>query len=147
MAKSNSLFDVLLEIVARVPWWICRGLAIVSYFVIHQFSLIEIPTPTSLQDMGNTVSGHLIKVFARFGQYLVPAAFGFGTIASWLARRMRAHLYQHVAGQPNKSALEGISWRQFEILVGEWFRKQDYTVNEMANGADGGVDLILSRGG
>ena len=39
-------------------------------------------------------------------------------------------------------------WRQFELLVGEAFRRQGYSVEETGlGGADGGIDLILRKDG
>ena len=44
--------------------------------------------------------------------------------------------------------LDGMSWQQFEHLVGEAFRMQGYAVAETGGGgADGGVDLVLTRDG
>jgi Restriction endonuclease len=41
-----------------------------------------------------------------------------------------------------------MSWQQFERLVGEAFRQQGYQVFETGGGgADGGVDLVLTRSG
>lgn len=41
-----------------------------------------------------------------------------------------------------------MSWRDFERLVGEAFRRRGYTVEETGlGGADGGIDLILRRNG
>ena len=40
-----------------------------------------------------------------------------------------------------------MSWREFELLVGEAFRLQGYSVTELGGaGADGGVDLVLRKG-
>jgi restriction system protein len=41
-------------------------------------------------------------------------------------------------------AIKAMSWRQFETLVGEAYRRQGYAVEETGGGgADGGIDLIL----
>ena len=41
-----------------------------------------------------------------------------------------------------------MNWRDFELLVGEAFRLRGYTVTETGGGgADGGIDLQLTRGG
>jgi restriction system protein len=41
-----------------------------------------------------------------------------------------------------------LSWKQFEDLVGEAYRRQGYAVKEIVGGgADDGVDLILTRNG
>lgn len=40
-----------------------------------------------------------------------------------------------------------MNWFEFELLIGEAFRRQGYTVSETNTGADGGIDLILNRNG
>jgi len=43
-------------------------------------------------------------------------------------------------------ALAGMSWQEFELLVGEAFRLQGYEVSELGGaGPDGGVDLVLRK--
>jgi len=40
-----------------------------------------------------------------------------------------------------------MSWREFETLVGEYFRRQGYAVIENGGGGpDGGVDVLLQKG-
>ncbi len=44
--------------------------------------------------------------------------------------------------------IQALSWRQFESIVGEAFRRQGYSVAENAvDGADGGIDLALRKDG
>lgn len=50
--------------------------------------------------------------------------------------------------QTGVGELRTMSWREFEALVGEVFRRKGYTVTETGGGgADGGVDLVLRKGG
>jgi YVTN family beta-propeller protein len=42
--------------------------------------------------------------------------------------------------------LRALDWRQFEELVGRAYQGQGYQVLPTAHGADGGIDLILTRG-
>ena len=43
-------------------------------------------------------------------------------------------------------SLDDLSWQEFELLVGELFRRQGYTVQMCSgDGADGGVDLRVTR--
>lgn len=45
-----------------------------------------------------------------------------------------------------KQRLEDLSWTEFELLVGELYRRRGYTVEiDLGLGPDGGVDLILHR--
>lgn len=41
--------------------------------------------------------------------------------------------------------LREMDWKDFELLVGEIFRIQGYSVVETGGGADGGIDLILKK--
>jgi restriction system protein len=61
---------------------------------------------------------------------------------------VRQGLVTDVAQSQAGDVLDGMSWREFEMLVGEGFRLQGYQVTETGGGgADGGVDLLLTRPG
>jgi len=84
-----------------------------------------------------------------FGQYLIPLLCVFGAIGSVLGRQRRKKLLNDVktATQPGKT-IDGLSWQQFELLIGETFRRKGYSITENGGkGADGGIDLILRKGG
>lgn len=50
--------------------------------------------------------------------------------------------------QTGRGSIRALSWRQFELLCGELYRRQGFSVVENGlGGADGGVDLILGRRG
>jgi len=66
-------------------------------------------------------------------------------IASFLRRRRRGQLLQ---SQTCMDSLRSMDWRSFELLVGEAFRRQGYSVEETGQGgADGGIDLKLRKDG
>ncbi|WP_426789017.1 restriction endonuclease [Xanthomonas campestris] len=64
---------------------------------------------------------------------------------SYLGTRSRRRFLE------TRTSLESLAaggWRQFELLVGEAFRRQGYSVEETGlGGADGGIDLILRKDG
>ena len=69
--------------------------------------------------------------------FLIPA------ISSIFRRRKRKTLLE---SQKNIETLRGTSWHDFEILVGEAFRRKGFSVQEnTVGGADGGIDLLLSK--
>ena len=88
------------------------------------------------------------------GKALAPL---FPTIALWLAiailtagligvgkRRWRRALFSRTTGI---QALKQMTWQDFELLVGEAYRRQGYSVRERGGRhADGGIDLELVRG-
>ncbi len=53
-----------------------------------------------------------------------------------------------LATQSSLETLRGMTWQNFELLVGEAYRRQGYAVEEKGGrGPDGGVDLVLRREG
>ena len=133
--------------VAMLPWWAGVGLALVSYIVLHR--LAQPPSVAGIQggQMGGFLAGSLVSGLATIGQLLVPMACLFGALGSFLARRRRQTLASNVSQSTSADALDGMSWREFEMLVGEAFRLQGYRVTELGgSGPDGGIDLVLSKG-
>ena len=90
----------------------------------------------------------LWMAFANVGQYLLPVICLVGAGISAWRRKERMGLVADVTQSEASDALDGMNWRQFEMLFGEGFRLQGYQVVETGGGgADGGVDLVLTRPG
>ena len=88
-----------------------------------------------------------IAMLAGIGQIVVPLICLVGAGISAFKRSKRDNLVSHVSQGETRDVLNGMSWREFEVLVSEAFRLQGYLVAETGGGgADGGVDLILTRG-
>lgn len=81
------------------------------------------------------------------GQFLVPLICVFGALESFVRRKRRETLVANVSQSASADALNGMSWAEFELLVGEAFRLQGYSVVEVGgSGPDGGIDLTLTKG-
>lgn len=135
-----------MDLVAMLPWWGGVALAVLSYLVFH--ALAGRP-PASLQPgrMGDFLSTMLVAGFAQWLQYVVPALCLFGALASFLQRRKRSNLLRSATASDALEATTGMSWREFELVVGEGFRQRGYRVTELGgDGPDGGVDLVLRKG-
>lgn len=75
---------------------------------------------------------------------LAAASCLSGLVAAWRAD-LRGRLLD---SQRNLNSLKSLSWREFERLVGEAYRRLGYVVDVVGQGgADGGVDLVLMRPG
>jgi restriction system protein len=97
---------------------------------------------------GGSVIQLLWKGAANAGQFIVPVVCLGGAFMSAWRRRQRSKLVSGVTQSESTAALDGMSWREFELLVGEAFRLKGYQVAELGgNGPDGGVDLVLTRPG
>jgi len=145
-SKTSPAEDIL-ELVAQLPWWGGIALALTSYLVLHALAA---PDPIQAPQPGQ-MAGFIVRAYwkglANVGQYLAPLLCLFGAAASALRRRHRRQLASQVVQSDAATALDGMSWREFELLVGEAFRLQGYKVLELGGaGPDGGVDLMLMRG-
>jgi len=146
--SKSGLAEALFRLAEILPWWLGVVMAIVSYAVLHRFAVAEAMTNIVPGQAGQMVVKQLVKWFATFGQYFVPLILLAGATVSAIGRRKREGLVAEVATSADGSALRSMSWRDFELTVGEAFRMRGYGVAEMGgNGPDGGIDLKLTRGG
>lgn len=145
--RRTSPAEDLMDVVAMLPWWAGVALAAVSYLVLQRMAGQEVVAAVKPGEMGAMVTQTLWKTLATFGQYLLPLICLAGAGMSAWRRRERRQLITDVGQSKAADVLDGMSWREFEMLVGEAFRLQGYDVAETGGGgADGGVDLVLSKG-
>ncbi|MDA8456329.1 restriction endonuclease [Acidovorax sp. GBBC 3334] len=149
--KKSSPLDDVLDLLAMLPWWACVLLAAVSYPLLHRWAAPL--QPSDFQTPGGALASALLQKtivqgLASVGQYLVPLVCLMAAAVSAVRRKRRRSLLADVAQARHADALDGMGWREFELLVGEAYRLQGYRVAETGgDGPDGGVDLVLAQGG
>lgn len=144
--RKTSAAEGFTELIARMPWWVGVALAVVFYVWLHNVATQPVVAPTPSQPISGLLLGAWGRGLATAGQYVLPLLCLAGAGISAWRRRHRRQLVADVAQSPAADVLEGMTWREFEMLVGEGFRQQGYQVEETGGGgADGGVDLVLSR--
>ena len=137
-----------MDLVAMLPWWAGIALALGSYLLLHGIAAQSVMATMQPGQVGAMLTQTLWKTGANFGQYILPMICLAGAAISAWRRRERKLLVADVVQSKASDALDGMSWRQFEMLVGEGFRLQGYQVAETGGGgADGGIDLVLTRPG
>ncbi len=143
--RNDGLLEALVVVAARLPWWVGVGLAVVSYWVCQRYASQPLATTTDVTQLGQVGLRMVGRTLAQFGQVLLPLAFLVGAAVSWYRRRRGQAL--HAAAGEQDDALQGMSWGEFESLVGEYFRQRGFSAveNDRA-GPDGGVDLRLRKG-
>ena len=135
MKKDEGLIDVLCDTLAVVPSWVGPVLAAASYPFVRYL----IPQLLS----GGTADplAALSRGIAPFVSVLVLMLWLAAEFKKWRDRRR----LDRTEGLHDVSRM---SWSEFEALVGEAYRRQDYVVEETGSAAgDGGVDLVLYRDG
>jgi restriction system protein len=94
------------------------------------------------------ISNLFISSFAATAQNVAEwfgGIFLFHTILSIFNHQKRKQLIKQ---QSSIETLRDTSWSDFEVLVGEAFRRKGFAVQEnMVGGADGGIDLTLRKDG
>jgi restriction system protein len=135
--RKEGGFDLL----ASMPWPVGIVAGVLGFLAIR-YGL-----GTFLAHAG----GPMLKAAGNLGSMLAPLAWmllGICWLASgfsFLGGRRRRRLLEIQTGLDSLAAM---SWREFEMLVGEAFGRQGYAVEETGlGGPDGGVDLILRRDG
>lgn len=151
--RKTSLLDDLMDISAQLPWKAGVALAVVAYLVLHYFATRHALTtnPAELKALGKTMGDSVVhgmwSMLSSVLQYVVPLAFLAGAFVSFSRRRRQSELHGQVASDSSANALEKMTWREFEGLAAESFRRQGYRVIERGgDGPDGGVDLELHMG-
>lgn len=145
--RKSSRADDLMDLVALLPWWGGVALAGVSYGVLHAVATRPLPSVQTGKQLGDALPSMLMQGLATGGQYLIPFICLLGALASFLRRRKRKALFDAASQAAGADALHGMSWQEFEMLIGEGFKRRGYRVRETGGGgADGGVDLVLTKG-
>jgi len=129
--KNDGVLDLIIEMTSGLPWWVSLILGGILYGVFG-----------SLRSVAHVMAQPIY--FAC--QIALPFACCIGAIVSVIRRRKRAQLFDQVATNPAQDILQQLSWREFEMLVGEAFRLQGYSVEENGGGGpDDGIDLVLLK--
>jgi restriction system protein len=146
--RKTSFADDFMDLVARLPWWVGVLLAIGGYLLLHPIAARPLTAAAAPGQVGMAATQALWKALASAGQYLVPILCLGGAFMSAWRRRQRSRLMADVTASGAADVLDGMSWREFEMLVGEAFRLKGFSVMESGGGGpDGGIDLVLSRPG
>ena len=146
--KKTSPAEDLVELVALLPWWVCVALALLSYLLLHRLAAQPASAPVDLAQMSTVFAHSALRGLAMVGQYALPTICLLAAGVSAWRRKVRRSLVADVVQSQASDVLEGISWREFELLVGEGFRQQGFQVVESGGGGpDGGVDLVLTKPG
>ncbi len=146
--RKTSTAEILIDLTALLPWYVGIALAVAFYLGLHHIATQPLPTqPAEPGQLGNMLTGTLVHALSSIGQYFIPGLLTVGTGISAYRRHARRQLHAQATGDQGAQVIDGMSWRQFEALVGEGFRRRGFSVTELGGqGPDGGVDLVLTKG-
>ena len=141
--KKTSPIEDLLDIASSIPWMISLIIAVIGYFFFHYFAIQALPVATDLHSATNSLPKLIFISFSKFLQYVVPVIFIIGACVSSFKSKHRIKLLDKQSGI---DSIRNMSWQDFELLVGEAFRRKGFEVKENGGGgSDGGIDLVLTK--
>ena len=121
---------------AQLPWWVSVCLSVVAYVVLR----FVVP---SIQYEDPILKG--MAGIARPFALVAALCFLFPAVLSAARSLRRRNLLSRQSGL---ESIRSLSWKEFEELLAEAYRRQGYLVGENTSlGPDGGVDLRIERGG
>jgi restriction system protein len=145
--RKSGGADAIMDLVARLPWWAGVGAAALSYLVFHYLAGQKVVPIANTAGVAPMVIKTMWASLSSILQYIIPLLCLVGAAVSAVRQRERNALLNKAATGHTASIVDGMSWQQFETLVGEALRQQGYRVVETGgDGADGGVDLIVTKG-
>jgi len=130
-----------LEMVAAMPWPMGIVIGLLGYIAVRYGVGWYLGTTGNpyLSGLGQMASA---GIYAPLGWMLLVGCW-IAAVGSFIGRARRRRLFD---SQTGIESLRQMSWRQFEQLTGEAFRRQGYSVDENGlGGADGGIDLFLRK--
>ena len=121
-----------LESLIRLPWWTSVMVAGIVYATL-KYGLPSVGT-------NNPILAALARGLEPGAQW-IALLFLLMAPMSFLRSLERRKLLDRQSGIESMRAM---SWKEFELLCGEAFRRKGYQIEETGlGGADGGIDLIL----
>jgi restriction system protein len=128
--------DGIIELLAEMPWWVSVVVAVIVYVGLR-FIIPALPIENPILKAFIPITPKLATIFGLL--LLVPAGISF--FNSSRKRKL-------VEAQTGIDSIRALSWKEFEELLGEAFRRTGYTVHENSGkGPDGGVDLVIEKSG
>jgi hypothetical protein len=90
--QRTSVFEDIMEITARLPWWVGVVLALVLYVWLHSVASQPIPAMTGdPKQMGDFVGKQLGRTFALYLQYILPICCLLGAgVSAYRQHRSKA---------------------------------------------------------
>jgi restriction system protein len=141
--KKDSPLNFLLDFAVSISWKVSLPIAIISYIGFHYVANLPLPSPKDLNSFSDTIYRTLFVSFSKLLQYIIPVVFIIGAVVSAFKSKGRSKLLDE---QSSLESIRSMTWQEFELLVGEAFKRKGFEVKENGGGgADGGIDLVLTK--
>jgi restriction system protein len=137
--RIKSVEDIV-ELTAQVPWWAAVVAALGS--AVALFGIAHV-ADSALSETASPV----LRGLTTTGIVLLPLLFlAVGALSGWQHYKDQRN-YADMFSERGRFLLQLLSWREFENLVAEFFRRKGFCVEKRSGRMpEGGVDLVASIG-
>lgn len=143
--KKDSPLEILLDLAVSISWKVSIPIAMLSYIGFHYVAGLPLTPVQDLNSLSDSIYRTFFVSFSKVLQYVIPLVFIVGAGVSIFKGKQRGQLLDKQSGL---ESIRTMSWQEFELLVGEAFKRKGFEVKEHGGGgADGGIDLILTKNG
>lgn len=132
--QEEGALEGILDLLIEASWWVSIVVACIAFVGIR----FGVPAFLSGGVLGSVLVQQAPALSWFAAVFLLPVPFSLAR--EWRARRL-------LEGQDGVDSIKSLSWREFELLLGEALRRQGYSVTDTSPGADGGVDLVAVKDG
>lgn len=138
----------LLPAFSLLPWWAWLALAVAAYAGMRGLAAADLTAILLAGEFDRLAQQTPSDVLIAAGQFLLPLLFvALAARSAWGRRRFIAAPGDlTMTMTPRASELQRMSVQQFELLIGEAFRRKGYSIVD--KGARGSrIDLLLQKAG
>lgn len=132
----------ILDLLVAAPWWVSVALSATAFILLRYIAPAFIPAGpanSSTYALKGILGG--VSSAAPLVALVLLIGAPIAAFCQWRERRLLDKQY-------DLTSIRALTWRQFETLVAEAYRRQGYVVlSNAGDGPDGGVDLTLKKDG
>lgn len=144
--RIKSVEDIV-ELTAQVPWWAAVVAALGSAVALFGVAHIALPAARIADLALSETAVPVLRGLTMTGMVLLPLLFlAVGALSGWQHYKDQRN-YADMFSERGRFLLQHLSWREFENLVAEFFRRKGFCVGHRSGRMpEGGVDLVASIG-
>ena len=144
--KINSVEDIV-ELTAQVPWRAAVVAATLSAALLFAIAHVALPAAQVADSSFSETAVPVLRGLTMTGMVLLPLlCLAVAALSGWLHYKDQRN-YADMFSERGRFLLQHLSWREFENLVAEFFRRKGFSVEQRSGRLpEGGVDLVASIG-
>jgi len=151
MAKrKTSTLDDLQDFFVAVPWWVGPIVAAIVFAFLRFLIpvVLQSAVPANTNPTAVAVNKTFVQILGPLPVKLAPWA-AVVVLFVWLVSLVQKLNRRGLLNRTKElEDVRALSWSEFELLVGEYYRRRGFMVEERGGASpDGGIDIVLRKGG